>query len=58
MKRWTALLTGLLLSSQLLTQAQAADKVELLLDWFVNPDHAPLIVAQQKGFFAARNNFV
>ncbi len=55
MKRWTALLTGLLLSSQLLTQAQAADKVELLLDWFVNPDHAPLIVAQQKGFFAAED---
>jgi putative hydroxymethylpyrimidine transport system substrate-binding protein len=24
----------------------------LLLDWFVNPDHAPLIVAQEGGFFA------
>ena len=22
-----------------------------MLDWFVNPDHAPLIVAQQKGYF-------
>ena len=31
--------------------AQAADKLKVLLDWFVNPDHAPLIVAQQNGFF-------
>ena len=25
----------------------------MLLDWFVNPDHAPLIVAREKGYFAA-----
>ena len=25
--------------------------VKVLLDWFVNPDHAPLIVAQEKGYF-------
>ncbi|MCC2111691.1 MAG: ABC transporter substrate-binding protein, partial [Hyphomicrobiales bacterium] len=25
------------------------------LDWFVNPDHAPLIIAKEKGFFAARD---
>lgn len=31
--------------------ALAADKVTLILDWFVNPDHAPIIVAQEKGFF-------
>jgi putative hydroxymethylpyrimidine transport system substrate-binding protein len=31
--------------------AQAADKVKLLLDWFVNPDHAAPIVAQQRGIF-------
>jgi len=30
---------------------KAADKLTLMLDWFVNPDHAPLIVAKQKGFF-------
>ncbi|WKS96875.1 ABC transporter substrate-binding protein [Gallibacterium anatis] len=29
-----------------------AEKLSLQLDWFVNPDHAALIVAQQKGFFA------
>lgn len=33
--------------------AIAAEKLTVLLDWFVNPDHAPLIVAQQKGYFAA-----
>lgn len=29
----------------------AADKLTLMLDWFVNPDHGPIIVAQEKGFF-------
>jgi putative hydroxymethylpyrimidine transport system substrate-binding protein len=33
--------------------AQANDKLTLLLDWFVNPDHAPLFVAQEMGYFAA-----
>ena len=34
--------------------AQANDKLTLLLDWFVNPDHAPIFVAQERGYFAAR----
>ena len=32
--------------------ATAQEKVTVLLDWFVNPDHGPLIIAQKKGFFA------
>ena len=32
--------------------ARAADQLTLLLDWFVNPDHAPIIVAQERGYFA------
>jgi len=32
--------------------ARAADQLTLLLDWFVNPDHAPIIVAQELGYFA------
>ncbi len=32
--------------------AFAADKLTVLLDWFVNPDHAPLIIAQEGGYFA------
>lgn len=30
----------------------AADRLTLVLDWFVNPDHAPLVVAQEMGLFA------
>jgi putative hydroxymethylpyrimidine transport system substrate-binding protein len=30
-----------------------ADKLTVLLDWFVNPDHATLIVAKEKGYFSA-----
>ena len=32
--------------------APAAEKATVLLDWFVNPDHGPLVVARDKGFFA------
>lgn len=32
--------------------AVAEDKITLLLDWFVNPDHGPIIVAQENGYFA------
>jgi putative hydroxymethylpyrimidine transport system substrate-binding protein len=35
--------------------AAAADKLMLLLDWFVNPDHAPIIVADKRGYFADRD---
>ena len=31
--------------------AAAQDKVRVLLDWFVNPDHAALVIAKQRGFF-------
>lgn len=30
----------------------AADKLSLILDWFINPDHGPIIIAQEKGYFA------
>jgi len=29
----------------------AGEKLTVMLDWFVNPDHAPLIVAKQRGYF-------
>jgi putative hydroxymethylpyrimidine transport system substrate-binding protein len=32
--------------------AVAADKLTVILDWFVNPDHGPLIVAKEAGFFS------
>jgi putative hydroxymethylpyrimidine transport system substrate-binding protein len=49
-----ALLAALpLLAAPTLLRAQAArEPVTLLLDWFVNPDHVPIIVAQERGDFA------
>jgi putative hydroxymethylpyrimidine transport system substrate-binding protein len=46
-------LAAAVLAAGLLTTlpALAQDKMTVLLDWFVNPDHAPLFVAQEKGFF-------
>lgn len=38
----------------LATPATAQDRMTVMLDWFVNPDHGPLIIAQEKGYFAAQ----
>ncbi len=35
-----------------LPPGQAADKLRVGLDWFLNPDHGPVVVALQRGFFA------
>ncbi|MCD2182588.1 ABC transporter substrate-binding protein [Rhizobium sp. GN54] len=32
--------------------ASAADKLTVLLEWFVNPDHAPMVIARERGLFA------
>jgi putative hydroxymethylpyrimidine transport system substrate-binding protein len=45
-------LVGLAAAVLLAKPAPAADKLTVLLDWFVNPDHAPLVVAKEGGFFA------
>jgi putative hydroxymethylpyrimidine transport system substrate-binding protein len=46
------LLLGLCLSCAIASPAMAAnEKMKLLLDWFVNPDHAPMVVAKQIGAF-------
>jgi len=44
------LLTAALMA--LASPALAQDKLTLMLDWFVNPDHAPIVIAQERGFFA------
>ena len=31
---------------------RAAEKLTVYLDWFVNPDHAPLVIAKTQGYFA------
>ncbi|MET4807625.1 ABC transporter substrate-binding protein [Limibacillus sp. MBR-115] len=43
---------GIALSLLLAAPTRAAEPFTVLLDWFLNPDHAPLVVALQKGFFA------
>ena len=42
------------LSLLIASPAAAADKFTVLLDWFVNPDHGPLFVAQELGEFSKR----
>ena len=32
-------------------QSASAEKMIVLLDWFINPDHAPLYVALERGYF-------
>lgn len=34
------------------SQSIAADKLTLILDWFINPDHGPIIIAAENGYFA------
>ncbi|WP_424989611.1 ABC transporter substrate-binding protein [Fluviibacterium sp. S390] len=43
------------LALMLALPAQAADEMTLILDWFVNPDHGPIIVAQELGYFAEQD---
>ena len=47
------LIAATLLGLSLALPAQAADHLTLMLDWFVNPDHGPILVAQQRGYFKA-----
>ena len=45
-------LTALALATALLPlPAAAQDSLSVMLDWFVNPDHAPIILAQELGYF-------
>ncbi len=32
----------------------ASEKMTVVLDWFVNPDHGPLFIALEKGFFSQK----
>ncbi|SOE18540.1 putative hydroxymethylpyrimidine transport system substrate-binding protein [Hoeflea halophila] len=37
--------------SLLASPVLAGDQMTLMLDWFVNPDHGPIIIAEEKGYF-------
>ncbi|MBE5251627.1 MAG: ABC transporter substrate-binding protein [Enterobacterales bacterium endosymbiont of Blomia tropicalis] len=48
------LVKGVLFSAAFVTQASANEKLTLMLDWYINPDHAPIMVAEQIGAFKAQ----
>ncbi|MYB35381.1 MAG: ABC transporter ATP-binding protein [Gammaproteobacteria bacterium] len=35
--------------------AWSMDKISLILDWFINPDHGPILIAEENGYFAEQN---
>ena len=49
MKNYTIYLSVMI--ALLFNNAIADDKITLLLDWFINPDHGPVIIANEKGIF-------
>nr|WP_320013224.1 ABC transporter substrate-binding protein [uncultured Desulfobulbus sp.] len=51
MKKCLLLLSLLCIALLQSMPAQAGEKLTVLLDWFVNPDHAPLFVAKERGYF-------
>ncbi len=48
------LLLWAVLTAGATSSAAASYELNVMLDWFVNPDHAPLFVALEKGFFSER----
>ncbi|MDH3453463.1 MAG: ABC transporter substrate-binding protein [Gammaproteobacteria bacterium] len=45
-------LLALVCALMILPGSAAGEKLTVMLDWFVNPDHGPLFVAREKGYFA------
>lgn len=46
--------TAITLTALISGQAMANEKLTLVLDWYINPDHAPIMVAEQIGAFKAQ----
>jgi putative hydroxymethylpyrimidine transport system substrate-binding protein len=47
--------TAVLAASLLSSSVHAEDKkLTLMLDWFVNPNHGPIVIAKQHGYFKAQ----
>lgn len=49
----TTFITALFSLSSL--TAHSKDHLDIVLDWFINPDHAALVIADNEGFFAAHD---
>jgi putative hydroxymethylpyrimidine transport system substrate-binding protein len=52
--RFIVLILSCLLYPDGALAAEPPQKLTVILDWFVNPDHAPLVVAAEKGLLAAQ----
>ena len=48
LKLFSTMLVAMALS---IMPASSAEKLTVYLDWFVNPDHAPLVIAETQGYF-------
>lgn len=46
--------TAITLTALISGQTMANEKLTLVLDWYINPDHAPIMVAEQIGAFKAQ----
>ena len=46
--------TAITLTALISGQAMANEKLTLVLDWYINPDHAPIMVAEHIGAFKAQ----
>lgn len=49
--RWIPLFLISIMFISFTQELAAKQKLTVILDWFANPNHAPLFVAKQKGFF-------
>lgn len=47
-------LLGALALLALPAPSHAAEKLTVMLEWFVNPDHAPMVIAKERGLFEER----
>jgi putative hydroxymethylpyrimidine transport system substrate-binding protein len=45
------MIVALVLFAKIASANPAPQKLTVILDWYINPDHAPLIIAEQQGFF-------
>lgn len=41
-----------LITMLLAAPAAAEDQMTIILDWFVNPNHGPIVIAEEQGYFA------
>ena len=55
MSKLFSFLCYLLLFFTIQNSVLADTKLVLLLDWFINPDHGPIIIADKKGYFKENN---